>query len=262
MKLSILVITHNSQDIIKGCLKSAQLADEIILIDDFSTDDTLKIAEDYQAKTFNHKLTTFSRQRTWAAQKATGDWIMFLDADERISPALFKEIRKAISQDNYTAFRLKRVNYFYGQKINHGGYWPDWQTRLFKRSTFKGVSGASHENFRFQGKLGDLENPLLHFTDRSIKRGLYKTMIWTEKEAQAFFQANHPLITWWRLIKVMVSEFCYRYIKKQGFKDGYVGFVDAVVQAINRFFIYQQIWEIQHQDEIAKKYRQLDKKLS
>jgi len=261
MKLSIIVLTHNSQHKIKGCLNSAKQADEIIIVDSGSTDDTLKIAKKYTAKIYSHQLTSFASQRTWGTQKVTSDWFMFLDDDERISKQLFQEIKSTIKNTFHSAFRFKRQNYFLGKKITHSGYWPDWQTRLFKSSKFKKITGASHEQPHFNGSLGDFSNPLLHLANRSIAAGLLKSYLWTKSEAEAFYKANHPSISWWRLIKVMLWEFCFRYFKQKGFKDGYVGFVEAIVQAINKFFIYQQIWELQHQQKINKKYQQLEKQL-
>lgn len=262
MKLSIIVLTHNNQAVISGCLRSAQQADEIIVIDDHSTDDTVKLARRFTSKIYSHHLTSFAAQRTWGAKQSKGNWLMFLDADERLTSQLFEEIKAAVNSGQHVAFRFKRQNYFFGQKIKHGGYWPDWQIRLFKRSTFKGIIGASHEQPLFDGSLGSLKHPLLHFADRSVQLGLHKSMIWTKPEAKALYEADHPPITWWRLVKVMLSEFVHRYFKKQGWRDGYVGFVEAITQAINKFFIYQQVWELQHQEEIKRKYQKLEDSLS
>ena len=261
MKLSIIVITRNNQDVIKGCLNTARQADEIIVVDDQSTDDTPKLAKQFTSKFYAHPLTTFAQQRTWAAKKASGDWILFLDADERISPSLFQEIKTAINTSHHSAFRIKRRNYFFARLIKHSGYWPDWQTRLFKTSGFKGITGASHEHYRFQGSLGSLKQPLIHFADRRTQTGLRKSILWTRPEAQAMFKADHPPINGLRLVKVMLWEFFYRYCKKQGWRDGYIGLVEAITQAINKFFIYQQVWELQQQDKIKQAYQRLEKEL-
>jgi len=245
MKLSIIVITKNNQPTLKTCLDSLKSASEIIIVDDFSEDNTLKIAKKYTNKIFIHKLTSFPSQRHWASTKATGDWFMFIDADEQLTPKNWQEIKTILPKTTHAAFRFARQNYFFAKKIRHGGYWPDYQTRLFKRSNFKGIKGATHEQYLFNGSLGTLKQPVPHHPDRSIAYGLNKSIIWTPKEAEALFKAGHPRITWWRLLKVMASEFCYRYIKTQGWRDGYVGFVEAFIQAMNKFFIYQQVWELQ-----------------
>ncbi len=247
MKLSVVVLTKNSQEVLPDCLKSVQKAFQIVVVDDNSTDDTLKIAKKFIStkNIYSHQLTTFPSQRNWAAKKATGDWFIFLDADERITKKGWQEIKKLLPKTTNSAYRFKRLNHFYGQKIKHGGYWPDYQTRLFKQKNFKGIKGVTHENYQFKGTLGTLDEPVLHFPDRSVSLGLYKSKIWTKKEAEALFKANHPKITWWRILKVMITEFYYRYLKKQGFRDGYIGFAESLTQAINKFFIYQQVWELQ-----------------
>jgi len=261
MKLSIIVITKNNQSTLEACLNSAKKADEIIIVDDFSIDQTLKIAHKFTDRIFSHKLTTFAGQRNWAATKVTGDWLIFLDADERITQKGFQEIKHLLGTTTKTAFRFKRLNYFSGKAIKHGGFWPDYQTRLFKRKSLKSIKGVTHEQYIFDGELGTLKEPVLHFPDRGIKLGLHKSMIWTPKEAKAFVKSNHPPITWWRLVKVMVWEFFRRYIKLSGWKDGYIGFVESLTQAINKFFIYQQVWELQNKEKIATSVKKLEKKL-
>jgi len=261
MKLSIIVITRNNQAVLEGCLKSAKQAAEIIVVDDQSTDDTPKIAKSYTSKVFTHPLSTFAKQRAWGAKQTSGDWIMFLDADERLSSSLFQEIKTTLKNTPHSAFRLKRRNYFFGRLFKHSGYWPDWQTRLFKKSAFKGITGASHEHYRFQGSLGSLKQPLIHFADRRIETGLRKSILWTKPEAKALYKTGHPPITCLRLLKVMIWEFCYRYCKKQGWRDGYIGFVEAITQAINKFFIYQQVWELQQQKKVAQAYKRLETQL-
>lgn len=248
MNLSILIITKNNAGLIKDCLESVKkIASEIIIVDDFSTDDTLKIAKNYTDKTFSHKLESFPKQRNFASKKVTSDWFIFLDSDERLTPKNIAEIKSLLKSTSHSAFRFKRLNHFHGQKIKHGGFWPDYQTRLFKRSDFKGIKGATHEQYLYRGTLGTLKEPVPHYPDRSLIMGLKKSIIWTPTEAKAIFNSNHPPITWWRIIKVMVYEFCFRYFKKQGFRDGYIGFVEAVTQSMNKFLIYQQVWELQHQ---------------
>lgn len=261
MNLSVIIITKNSQSVIESCLKSTSKLQEIIIIDDHSTDDTLKIAKKYTKKIYSHKLKSFPNQRNFGATKVTSDWFIFLDADERLTKENLAEINSLTKSTPHVAFRFKRQNYFSGVKIRHGGFWPDYQTRLFKRQNFKGVKGATHEQYLFDGSLGTLENPVPHFPDRSITLGLAKSLIWTPAEAQALFESNHPRITWWRILKVMVYEFCYRYCKTKGYKDGYIGLTEAIVQSMNKFFIYQQVWELQNKKAIKAKTSKIEKKI-
>jgi len=248
MKLSVIILTHNNSSLILDCLSSVKSADEIIIVDDNSTDETLKLAKPFQPTIIQHKLTSFSSQRNLALKQVKSDWVLFLDSDEQVSPELAREITSKIAASNYSAYRMKRLNYFFGRAIKHGGYWPDWQTRLFKVKDFNKFTGAVHETPHFSGSLSDLENHLTHFSHRNLAEGLEKSLIWTKKEAEEFIKAGHPPITWWRIIKVMVWEFCFRYFKKLGLLDGYVGFIESLIQAINRFFVYQQVWELQQNE--------------
>lgn len=245
MKLSVVILTHNNQATIQSCLDSVKLADEIIVIDDNSTDKTLNLIMKYSVKVIHQRLVNFSKQRNLAIKQVKSDWVLFLDSDEIVSDKLFKEIKNVIKNFSYSAYKIKRLNYFFGKQIKHGGYWPDWQTRLFKVKDFRGFVGTIHESPEFNGQLGKIDNHLIHFSHKNLIECFQKSLSWTKKEAEEFIKAGHPPVTWWRIVKVMIWEFCYRYFKKLGFLDGYVGFIESLIQAINRFFVYQQIWELQ-----------------
>lgn len=248
MKISAVILTYNCAVSLKRCLASVKWANEIVIVDSGSTDNTLKIARDYKAKIYNHKLDGFANQRNWALLKTTSPWVLFIDSDEVVTPELAREIQAIISSGETAVHRVRRANYFFGQRVRYGGYWPDWQTRLFYRAQLKKYTGNIHESPQFTGPLKDLKGLINHYSHKSLSEGLVKSAHWTKVEAREFIKAGHPPITWWRLIKVMVWEFCYRYFKKMGFLDGFVGFVEAAVQAMNRFFVYEQIWELRHED--------------
>ncbi len=259
MKLSVVILTHNSSDVIRGCLNSIKTADEIIIIDDYSSDSTLSLAKLFQPTIIQNKLSGFSHQRNLGLKQVKSDWVLFLDSDERVPNQLFNEIKTVMKDPSYSAYRMKRLNYFFGQAVKHGGYWPDWQTRLFKVKDFQRFIGEIHETPQFSGKLGNLDHHLIHFSHKNLIEGLQKSLKWTQKEAFEFVKTNHPQITWWRMAKVMLWEFCFRYFKKKAFLDGYIGFTESLIQAINRFFVYQQIWELQQKPSLKEQYLKLDK---
>lgn len=249
MKLSVVMLTHNNAAIIGACLQSLKFADEIVVVDDNSTDTTVKIAAGLGAKVFPRKLISFAAQRNFGLSQAKYPWVLMIDSDERITEDLAQEIKTKVGREEFSAYRLKRQNYFFGRKVLHGGYWPDWQTRLFLVKDFQKYTGAVHESPDYSGKRGDLHNALIHYSHNNIRECLKKSAVWTAREAEAFIRAGHPPITWWRLLKVMVWEFCYRYFKRLGFLDGYVGLVESLIQAMNRFYVYQQVWEKQQNED-------------
>ena len=244
MRISVIVLTHNSAVTIQDCLHSVrEIAEEIIVIDDLSTDKTTAIAEKFSARIYPRKLVSFAQQRNYAVKLAQCPWVLIIDSDEIATPELIREIKAVRS--NHSAYRMRRRNYFFGRPVKHGGWWPDWQTRLFKVKNFSGYSGDIHETPQFQGSLGSFAAHLLHYSHNNLKEGLEKSIKWTKTEAVEFIKSGHPPITWWQIIKVTVWEFSYRYFKKLGLLDGYVGLIESIIQAINRFFVYQQIWELQ-----------------
>ena len=243
MKLSAVVLTHNSGAVIGDCLQSLSFTDEIIVVDSGSADNTLALA--VSARIYKRKLVSFSAQRNFAIKQAKYPWVLMIDSDERVPDKLAKEIKTVISLDSFSAYRMKRLNYFFGKEMKHGGYWPDWQTRLFRVKDFLKYTGTVHESPYFNGLLGSLKTHLIHFSHNNISECLEKSIVWTKKEAEQFIKAGHPPITWWRLLKVIVWEFCYRYFKKLAILDGYVGLVESLLQAMNRFYVYQQVWEQQ-----------------
>ena len=249
MKLSAVILTLNEEKVIKDCLESVcKWVDEIVVVDSCSTDRTKEIAKKYTEKIFTYKLASFAKQREFGADKAGGDWILYLDADERVNKDLRFEIEKEIERNQCSAYRMPRQNYFYGNKIRFGGYWPDYVTRLFKKKNLLGWQGKIHESAKFKGELGRLDSPLVHLGHRSVSDGFAKSLVWTKMEAELFYKAGHPKVTALRVLKVGLWEFCFRYIKKQGFRDGFIGFMEAIIQAWNRLMVYIQLWELQEKE--------------
>jgi glycosyltransferase involved in cell wall biosynthesis len=249
MKLSIIILAKNDQNMIRDCLKSVAWADEIIIIDTGSTDKTISIVKKIlpDIKIIKADSGSFDYWRNLGKEKAQGDWIFYLDTDERVTKELKQEIKNATSKEKYSVYRMPRENYYFGKRVKYGGSWPDYVTRLFKKDKLIKWKGIIHESPIFNGNLGTLKNPLIHKTHRTMSGCLQKSIEWTKKEAQLFYQANHPPVTWWRVVKVSFVEFFKRAIVLQGFRDGTVGIIEALVQAINRFMVYVYLWEIQNQ---------------
>jgi glycosyltransferase involved in cell wall biosynthesis len=178
--------------------------------------------------------------------KARGEWLFYVDADERVSEKLRREIIKKINNHQYyVAFMIPRLNIFFGRPMKYGGWFPDYQTRLFKKANLEGFFGKIHESAEVKGNIGKLENPFIHLGHLSITKGFTKSTYWTKIESNLLFEANHLRITIFHLIKATMSEFFNRLIPRRGIKDGTVGWLEGIIQTFNKLLIYSQLWEKQ-----------------
>ena len=248
MKPSVIIIAKNEEQMIEDCLKSVrQLADEIILVDSGSTDKTIEIAKKYSARIISlptEKLE-FAKWRNAGLKAAKGDWVFYLDADERVTPELQKEIEKAIGDTKYVTYAIPRRNYYLGRKMHYGGAWPDYVKRLFFKEKLRYWERELHENPVFDGEMGRLKNPIVHITHRDLSLMVEKTREWSKIEAELLYKTGHPPVTWWRILRIMLSEFWLRGVKLQGWRDGTVGWIEIIFQMFSRFVTYGRLWELQ-----------------
>lgn len=247
--LSIIILCRNEEQQIATSLKSAQFAQEIIVIDSGSTDQTIKIAEKYTDKIYQTTFTDFSALRNLAKEKAHGNWLFYIDADEEITNQLAKEILSVIKKNQAEAgYFVKRENYYLGKK------WPtvDRMQRLFRKDKLLNWFGKVHETARVAGKFGELKNYLLHRTHNNLEEMLSNTLVWSEFEAQARWEQKHPPIVWWRIFRVMLSAFFQSYIKQKSYKMKTEGLIESIYQAFSIFITYAKLWELQQkQHEIS-----------
>jgi glycosyltransferase involved in cell wall biosynthesis len=248
MKLSILILTKNENEMIEDCLRSVAFGNEIIIIDSRSTDQTRETAQKYTDKIFTIEWSNFAEARNDAREKAHSEWILYLDADERITPKLQEEIVKIInSESKFNGYFINRDNFYLGKK------WPtqDKVQRLFKKDKLIKWYGELHETPEIKGEFGTLENPLVHFTHRNLSQMLEKTIVWSDIEAKLRFNVNHPKVTWWRLLRVMTTEFYNYYIKQKGFKAGVIGLIESFYQSFSIFITYVKLYELQTKGKIS-----------
>lgn len=246
--LSVIIISRNAQELIGDCIKSADWADEVILVDTGSEDKTVEIARRLKARVARLDFCgfDFSGWRNHGLKLAKGDWVFYLDTDERITPELKEEIEALLKKnDSLSAYAVPRRNYYFGREMSYGGAWPDYVKRLFKRESLKEWQGGLHEEPVFGGKLGHLKAPLLHFSHRDLTSMLNKTRDWSKIEADLLLQAGHPPITWWRIGRIMIGELWQRLVKLQGYRDGTEGWLEAIFQMFSRFITYARLWEYQ-----------------
>lgn len=240
--ISAIVITKNEEKMIEDCLKSLAFVDEIIVVDTGNTDNTNKIANSFGAKIVKSSGDDYSKFRNDGLKHATGDWILFVDADERVSPELKSEIHDLSS----SAYLIPRKNIYLGHEMHYGGWGNEKLIRIFKKSSLKGYRGELHEQPNFTGELGELTGPLIHLSHRGLSSMLEKTLLFTNYEAKLRFQAGHPPIVPWRIFRVMLTEFWHRFIVLQAWRDGPAGIIDGLFQIYNMFIIYARLWELQH----------------
>jgi len=251
MKLSIIVLAGNESEVIKDCLESAKFADEIVLVLANSTDSTKKIAQSLKLpikiiETTDEYNRNFSKWRNLGYKAASGDWLLYLDADERITPALQKEILSTINTTKlFNYYVIPRANYYLGKRVHFGGSYPDYVKRLYFRKNFSGYGGYLHEEPIVTGTFGYLKNDFLHYTHRNLSSMLQKTLVWTDMEAQALFEAHHPPVVWWRFPRMMLTKIWQRLVKEQMWRDGTIGWISVIFEAFDTFIIYARLWEKQ-----------------
>ena len=263
MNVSVIVIAKNEIEMIANCLDSVAWADEIVVIDHASTDTTAELARKQGAVVKKApESSSFAELRELGRSVAKSDWLLYIDADEGVTPRLMVEIRKITSNESaLDAYSIKRNNIHYGKWLQHGGWNNDKVVRLFKASALLGWKGTIHEHAEVEGEVGSIEEPLAHLTHRNLWDGIKKSEQWTKHEAQLFLEANHPSISSLRLIKIVMQDFFIRFFIKKAWKDGTEGTIEAIVQTINRFFVYQQLWEMQRKPSLEKTYQAIEREI-
>jgi len=251
-KISVNVIARNEEKKIADCLISARLlADEIVLVDMESTDKTVKIGQKYADKIYSYPQAGYVEPaRKFGIEKCRGDWVFILDADERITPKLASEIKeKTKNADNSIgAFAIPRANYNFGVWLKHGGWWPDYQVRLIRKSHFLGWPKKIHSFPKVKGKIVNLKEPFNHFAIDSIEQMMERTIRYSQKEADLLKRAgvkSNLLV----MIRKMLGEFYRRGIKMRGFLDGVPGVIQAIYQTYSVFITYARLWELQQKNE-------------
>jgi glycosyltransferase involved in cell wall biosynthesis len=259
--ISVVVITNNEERIVEACFESVKWADELIVIDKGSSDKTVEIAKKYTDKIFIKKTDDFSEKRNYAMEKASGDWVLFVDSDERVLLPLRDEIIKLIESTDKSAFAISRKNIIFGQAVNYGPYKKDWMIRLLKKSQFETWVGKVHEYAKFKGEMGYTKNSLLHLTHRDLDQFILKSLEWSKIDAQLRMDANHPKMTKWRFFRILITEFYEQGIKRRGFFNGSVGVIDSVLQVFFLYMSYVRLWQLQQNKPLREVYEEIDKKL-
>lgn len=248
-ELSVVVITFNEERNIGRCLKSIRWADEIIIVDSFSTDRTIEIARGYTSMIVQHEFDGDIPQRERGFAAAKGDWLMYIDADEEASEQLEQEVRTVInSPDARGGYYVSRKVSILGQWILHGGWYPDPSFRLFRRSAYVALPAEVHGGFAVNGTTGRLDSELYHYTYASLEEYLRKMNAYTSLQVSNKLREDPQRSAGVRKIVLSpLSHFVRKFFFQQGYKDGILGFILAVFGSIYTLALYAKLWEYQMQ---------------
>jgi len=245
MEISVVIITFNEEERLEGALKSvADLADEIIVVDSFSTDNTLKIAKKYTKHVYQRKWTDFADQKNFANSKASFPWILSLDADERVSPELREEILQVKkSEPECSGFSFPRQVFYLGKWIRHSGWYPDHKLRLFRKEKARWEGEYIHEKLVIQGKIERFKGSLHHFTYETIADHLDRINQFSKLGAQKLY-AKKKKARLYHLVFLPFFRFIKSFIFRLGFLDGFAGLVISVLNSYAVFIRYAKLKEI------------------
>lgn len=245
-KISVIILTKNAEEVIADCIDSVKFCDEVIVIDDISTDRTADLAKLLGATVYQYAFQSFSDRRNYGIRKAKYKWLLYIDSDERVSQELEENIKKYVLSERevpFSAYRLKRKNFYFG---THEWPYIEKLERLFDKNRLKEWKGELHETAQVSGTIGELEGYIMHYTHRDLTSMVEKTILWSETEAQLRYRARHPKMTWWRFFRVIVTGFYDSYIRQEGYKAGTAGLVESIYQGFSLFITYARLWELQN----------------
>ncbi len=258
--LSVVISAYNEEAKIKDCLESVNWADEIILIDNSSTDKTVEIAKKYTSKIFTRPNNPMLNvNKNYGFSKASGNWILSLDADERVTPQLREEIgnlsrltldsaaagKFEIGNSNVVGYWIPRKNIIFGKWMQHTGWYPDYQLRLFKKEIGKFPEEHVHEMVHVEGETEHLHEPLLHYNFETIDQFLRKHLtIYSTNEAEQIIKNGYSF-HYLDAIRFPLKEFLSRFFAREGYKDGLHGLIISMLMGFYHFVIFIKIWEKQ-----------------
>jgi len=243
-KISAIIITLNEEKNIERCLQSLDWADEIVVIDSFSTDRTVALCKKYTNRIIQHKWDGFAQQKIFATSQARYDWIFSIDADEEVSDQLkYEIIRIKQSTPAAQAYRMPRKMFYLGKWITHGSWYPDYKVRLFNRQHGHWEGLDIHEYWQVKGSCEKLKGDLLHYSYKDITDHLQKINTLTSKAAAEMLKKGERNSVWNLIINPFLK-FFKSYFIQAGFLDGFVGLIIASMGSYYVFLKYLKLWEL------------------
>jgi glycosyltransferase involved in cell wall biosynthesis len=241
MRISAVVIAKNEEAVIGRCLESLTWADEIVVMDSGSSDRTVEISRELGAKVYHGEWQGPATQRNRGIEYSTGDWVLALDADEWVTAELRREIEETVGdRRTAVAYRIPRLSSYCGRAMRHGGWWPDYVSRLFKRGAAKFEGGIVHDRLVCTGPVGRLRNPLMHEPFKDMTKVLEKMNAYSTWGAERLYEdGKRSGIA--RAIGHGAWTFLRTYFLRAGFLDGREGFMLAVSNAEGTYYKYVKL---------------------
>jgi glycosyltransferase involved in cell wall biosynthesis len=248
-KISVAIIARNEEKQIRECLESVKWADEIIVLDDESSDNTVKIAKEYTDKVFKRKLDIEGRHRNFAYSKATHEWVLSIDCDERVTPELADEIRSTLaSNPQHNAFSIP-IKAFMGKHwIRYAGYYPARKLRLFKKDKFKYEEAKVHPRAILEGTCGQLNGDIVHYSYQNFFDVINKLNRDTNLEAEKWITDGRK-VKGWQIFRKFFDRFFKFYIGKKGYKDGVLGIMFSFFHSLYQILAYAKYWEMKQEEK-------------
>lgn len=254
-KLCVVIMAFNEEKKIVGCLESIkEIADEIVVVDNSSTDATARIAKKYTQNVYTQKNDPekIDLQKNFGFSKATGEWILSLDADERVTPELAKEIKVVINGPSVASgYWIPRRNLIFGKWIQYTGWYPDNQLRLFKKGKGRYTSEHVHEHLSIEGSIGNLQQPLVHEHYTTVSEFISKMMVYAPNEAKNKVAKGYQF-SYLDAIRFPSREFISRFFAREGYKDGLHGLVLSLLMAFYHEVIFIFLWEKEKYVEVSQ----------
>lgn len=254
--VSAIVVCFNEEDNIARCLRSLRWCDEIVVVDSFSTDRTVEICREFTDLIIQREWAGYGNQKAFAQSKATKDWVLSVDSDEEVTRELQREIREelALNGGQYSGFVLPRMVFYLGRWWRRGGWYPDYNARLFRRDRATWGGTEPHAKIVVDGALRRLRHPLHHFSYRNIDDHIQRINRFTSISSGELRKQNQR----WRLSDALFRpafRFFRSYVLKRGFMEGFAGFYVAVTAAVYVFLKYAKLWELELEEkkEVGRK---------
>lgn len=246
-KLSVVIITYNEEENIGGCLEGVKWADEIVIVDNFSTDRTIDIAKRYTDRIFQRKWDGYGSQKNHAISKATNNWILAIDADERVTRELSNEILALFRSGEplLAGYELPYKVFFGDRWVRHGGWYPEYHIRLFRKDQGRFKERLVHEGVEVSGPVGRLHHFVEHYTYRSISDFIQRMDRYSTLSAEAYHKEGRQ-VGWLETAFRAWFTFVQMYLLKRGFLDGAVGFQLATLYSYYTFVKYSKLKELRH----------------